>query len=148
MSSITLVMLAAMLAGVFLSVIAALMWQEAKKRSYDEGAVYVVDDAVDFIHGQLAGRTLARSDVKRIIEYEIFYLQGLAQKKRSRPVDVVAGGNEAAIDYITERIADAHGVSYPGDDVRAVLELEADYLASIGAVGEPVENESLGGVDG
>ena len=148
MSAVTLVMLGAALLAVFLGVIAALLWQEAKKRSYDEGAVYVVDDAVDFIRENLQGVDLRRSDVKRIIEYEIFYLQGLAQDKRSKPVDVVAGGNDAAIDYIIGQIADNHGVSYAGADVRAVLELEAVYLVTIGAVGDPVDDETLGGVDG
>jgi hypothetical protein len=76
--------------------------------------------------------------VKRIIEYEVFYLQGLAQERRSTPVEVVAGGAEPAVEYIAARIAEAHKVSYPLDEIRAVLRLEADYLGSIGAVGEPV----------
>ena len=148
MSPITLVMLGAVLVAVFLGVVAVLVWQEAKKQTYDEGYVYVVDDAVEFIHSRLDDVNLRKSDVKRIIEYEVFYLQGLAQKRRRTPVDVVAGGAEAAVEYIRARIADDHGVSYPLEHVQAVLELEAAYLVSIGAVGEPVEDETLGGVDG
>jgi hypothetical protein len=147
MAPITLVMLGAVLLAVFLAVVAAMMWQEAKKRTYDEGAVYVVDDAVEYIESRLEDSRLQRADIKRIIEYEIFYLQGLAQDDRRNPVDVVAGGSDASVDYITHQIAETHGVSYPWDDVRSVLAFEADYLVSIGAVGEPVEDETLGGVD-
>lgn len=148
MAPVTLVMLGAALLAVFLAVVAVLVWQEAKKRPYDEGLAYVIDDAVEFIHSRMGDSELRRSDVKRIIEYEIFYLQGLAQKRRRHPVEVVAGGSDPAVDYIHARIAESHGVSYALADLRSVLELEAAYLQSIGAVGEPVEEETLGGVDG
>ncbi len=145
MAPITLVMLAAVLLAVFLVVVAALVWQEGKKKAYDEGPVYVVDDAVDYIDARLEGSALRTSDVKRIIEYEVFYLQGLAQARRRNPVDVIAGGSDAAVEYIQAQIADTHGVSYPLEDIRAVLAHEAAYLASIGAVGEPVIEENRGG---
>ena len=140
MTSFGLIALVAVLVAIFLLVVAALLWQEAKRRSFDVGYSDVGDEAVDFIHGRLGESKLQRSDVKRIIEYEVFYLQGLAQERRSQPVDVVAGGADPAVDYIAARIAEAHKVSYPLDEIRAVLALEADYLGSIGAVGEPVED--------
>jgi hypothetical protein len=140
MSSFGLIALVAVLVAIFLLVVAALLWQEAKRRSFDEGYIYVVDEAVDFIHGRLGESKLKRSDVKRIIEYEVFYLQGLAQERRSQPVDVVAGGAEPAVDYIAARIAEVHNVSYPLDEIRAVLRFEAEYLGSIGAVGAPVDD--------
>jgi hypothetical protein len=139
MSGGTLVMLGAAVLAIFLVVVAALLWQEAKRRPGGDGPIYVVDDAVEFIVERLGDSKLRRSDVKRVLEYEIFYLQGLAQKRRSTPVDVVAGGPEAAVSYIGGQIADRHVVSYPLEDVRTVLELEAAYLQSIGAVGDPVE---------
>jgi hypothetical protein len=140
MSSFGLIALVAVLVAIFLLVVAALLWQEAKRRSFDEGYIYVVDEAVDFIHGRLGESKLRRSDVKRIIEYEVFYLQGLAQERRSQPVDVVAGGPEQAVDFIAARIAEAHNVSYPLDEIRAVLRFEAEYLDSIGAVGKRVDD--------
>ncbi len=147
MAPITLVMLASVLLAVFLVVVAALVWQEGKNKTYDEGHVYVVDDAVRFIEAELESSTLRTSDIKRIIEYEVFYLQGLAQKRRRNPVDVIAGGSDAAVEYIQAQIADTHGVSYPLEDIRAALAHEAAYLASIGAVGEPVTDENRGGVE-
>jgi hypothetical protein len=147
MSPATLVTLAALLVAVFLAVMAALLWQEAKRRGFEQGPIYVVEDAVGFIHDRLEGPDLRRSDVRRIIEYEVFYLQGLAQKDRRTAVEVVAGGAEPAVAYIAERISQAHGVAYPLGDIRAVLALETEYLASIGAVGDPVTDDSFGGDD-
>jgi hypothetical protein len=147
MTSFGLVALMAVLVAVFLLVVAALLWQEAKRRSFNQGYVYVVNDAVEYIAERLEGSKLKRSDIKRIIEYEVFYLQGLAQKQRRNPVEVVAGGSEPAVEYIGARIAEAHGVTYPLEEIRDVLALEADYLQSIGAVGEPVD-EPPGGESG
>ena len=84
---------------------------------------------------------MRRSDIQRVLEWEIYYLQGLAQKRRKDPVETFAGGGEAAVSYITGQIAEKHGVTYDASDVAEVLKLEADYLVSIGAVGNVVEGE-------
>jgi hypothetical protein len=143
------VTLGAVLLAVFLVIVAVMVWQEGRRRGPGgEPPTYVVEDAVEHVVNGLGGRgPLRRSDVRRIIEYEVFYLQGLAQPRRRTPVEVVAGGADAAVDFIAGRIADAHGVAYAHDDIRAVLALEAEYLASIGAVGEPVDETLLGGDD-
>ncbi|HEY5649958.1 MAG TPA: hypothetical protein VIW46_00810 [Acidimicrobiia bacterium] len=142
MSAPTFVIFAGGLVAVFLLIVAALVWQEAKSRTYDEGPVYVIEDAVDFVMGRLgAGSQLARSDVLRILEWEIYYLQGLAQDNRHNPVETVAGGDTAAVGYITAQIAEKNNVTYDSGDVAAVLAVEADYLASIGAVGGRVVDE-------
>ncbi len=141
MSGPTLVVFVGGLAAVFLFVVAALMWQEAKSRTFDEGPVYVIEDAATFIIERLEPPTdsrLRRSDVIRILEWEIYYLQGLAQQRRSTPVETIAGGIDAAVEYITREIADKNKVTYDSSDVVAVLAAEAEYLASIGAVGAPV----------
>jgi hypothetical protein len=134
--------LVALLVGVFLVILALVVWQEAKRRPSYEPLEYVVDDAVKHIEGGLEAEgidTLSRGDVRRILEWEVFYLQGLAQEDRRNPVETVAGGHEASITYITEQIALKHGVSYAREDVEAVLRHEADYLFRIGAVGERVD---------
>ncbi len=142
MSAPTLVVFVGGLAAIFLLIVAALVWQEAKSRTYDEGPVYVIEDAVDFvIEGLGATSRLGRSDVLRILEWEIYYLQGLAQEKRRTPVETVAGGDAAAVDYISAQIAEKNKVIYDSAEVAAVLAVEADYLASIGAVGAPVIDE-------
>ncbi len=143
MSGVTLVAFVVLLGTVLLFVVAILVWQEARSRGADEGPVYVIEDAVDYVMGGLAGSGagLRRSDVLRILEYEIFYLQGLAQDDRRNPVETVAGGTAASVDYIAGRIAEKHRAIYPREEIEAVLSLEAGYLASIGAVGTVVEAE-------
>lgn len=141
MSGPTLVVFVGGLGAVFLFVVAALMWQEAKSRSFDEGPVYVIEDAATYIAERLDPSVAARlhhSDLVRILEWEIYYLQGLAQKRRSTPVETVAGGVDAAVAFITREVAEKNKVTYDSEDIAAVLAAEADYLASIGAVGAPV----------
>ncbi|GIU91963.1 MAG: hypothetical protein KatS3mg011_0869 [Acidimicrobiia bacterium] len=144
MSGVTTVALVGLLAGVLLLVLALLVWQEARSRRFEEGPVYVVEDAVRFIADRLDPEIrarLGRSDIRRIIQWELHYLQGLAQEDRRRPVEVVAGGAEPAVEYIASQISETHGVAYSLDDIRAVLRGEAEYLSSIGAVGDPVTDE-------
>jgi hypothetical protein len=129
------------LIGVFLIVVALVVWQEARRRPSYEPLEYVVDDAVRHVESGLADEGidhLGRSDIRRILEWEVFYLQGLAQDDRHQPVETVAGGHQASVEYIIGQIASTHGVSYAQKDVEAVLRHEAEYLYRIGAVGAPV----------
>ena len=138
-SVLTLIVL---LAGVFLVILALIVWQEARRRPSYEPLEYVVEDAVRHVEAGLEAEgdtTMSRADIRRILEWEVFYLQGLAQDDRKNPVDTVAGGHEASIEYITEQIASKHGVSYSPENVEDVLRHEADYLYRIGAVGERVD---------
>lgn len=131
-----------LLLSVVLVVAGFVVWQEAKRRATATEVTYVIEDAVDYIGRGLAGEDsgLSRSDVKRIIEYEVFYLQGLAQQDRRNSVETVAGGYAPAVAYISDEIAERHGVRYLPEQVEAVLILEGAYLHSIGAVGEPVDD--------
>ena len=130
----------AMLVAVLLVVVALVAWQESKRRPSYEPLEYIVEDAVKHVASRLPeGSRLGNADVRRILQWEIFYLQGLAQKDRKNPVETVAGGHEASIHYIAAEIERKHGVSYPQEDIAEVLRLEADYLSAIGAIGEPVD---------
>jgi hypothetical protein len=142
MSGPSVVVLAALLTAILLVVVGALVWQEARRRPSPAEKAYVIDEAVRFISSRLPDEVRGRlrgGGVKRVIEWEVFYLQGLAQKSRRQPVETVAGGSDASIDYIVDRIAVVNGVTYDRGDVGEVLRLEAEYLMSIGAVGEPVD---------
>jgi hypothetical protein len=146
MSPAVIVTFVALLLGLLLVIVAMMVWQEAKRRPSYEPLQYIVEDAVKHVHERLPEESsLGKADVRRILEYEVFYLQGLAQKDRRNPVETVAGGHDASVDYIADQIEMKHGVSYPHGEIDAVLRLEADYLLAIGAVGEPVElNEDPG----
>ena len=142
MSGAALVGFVGLLVGVLFFIIALIVWQQAKRTPSYEPLEYVVEDAVRHVEAGLEAEgnaNLKRADIRRILEWEVFYLQGLAQKKRSNPVETVAGGHEASISYIVDQIRLKHGVSYASADVEDVLRYEADYLMRIGAIGEPVE---------
>ncbi len=131
----------AFLLGLFFVVIALVVWQEAKRRPSYEPLEYVIEDAVTHILKRLPeGSGLKRADVRRILEWEVFYLQGLAQEDRRNPVETVAGGHEASIEYIASQIREKQDVSYSHGEIEDVLGLEVDYLMAIGAIGEPVES--------
>ncbi len=145
MSPQTAVVVGALLLAVFLIVIAAMVWQEAKRRSDSDRLVYSVNDAVEFVVADLDDDVrirLGKAGVRRILEWEVYYLQGLAEGKRAKDVTVIAGGHDPAVQYIADQISSRHGVDYAEGDIRRVLAGEAGYLATIGAVGEPVEETS------
>jgi len=132
----------ALLVGLLLFIVALVVWQEAKRRPSYETLEYVIEDAVKHVESGLQSEgkvDLRRPDIRRILEWEVFYLQGLAQDDRKNPVETIAGGHEASIGYIIDQIASEHGVSYSQRDVEDVLRYEADYLVRIGAVGEAVD---------
>lgn len=132
----------ALLVGLLLLIVALVVWQEARRRPSYEPLEYVIEDAVKHVESGLTDEgnvNLRRSDIRRILEWEVFYLQGLAQENRSNPVETIAGGHEASVEYIIERIATEHGVTYSQSDVEDVLRFEADYLVRIGAVGDAVD---------
>jgi hypothetical protein len=132
------VVVAALLAAVLMVMVAALVWQEAKRRARHEPRVYVMSDAVAFVRQRLPAEVAARLDeakVQRILEWEVYYLQGLAH---ASPRDTIAGGANEAIDFVVDGIRERNRVDHSREDVAAVLRLEADYLLAIGAVGPPV----------
>lgn len=144
MSGPALVGFVALLAAVFLFIVALVVWQEAKRRPSYEPLEYVVEDAVRHVEEGLLAEgdsDLKRGDIRRILEWEVFYLQGLAQPDRKNPVETVAGGPNEAVEYIAQQIAMKNGVTYSPEEVQDVLRYEADYLMRIGAVGEPVMAE-------
>jgi hypothetical protein len=142
MSPAEIVAFVAVLVGALLVIVALMVWQEARRRPSYEPLEYVVNDAVKHVAERLAPESdLSNADIRRILEWEVFYLQGLAQDDRKNPVETVAGGHRLSVDYIVEQIHSKHGVSYSHEQIEEVLRLEADYLAAIGAVGEPVGEE-------
>ncbi|MFQ5523091.1 MAG: hypothetical protein ACE5F5_05890 [Acidimicrobiia bacterium] len=140
MSPAAVVAFVGLLVGIFLVIVALIVWQEARRRPSYEPLTYVVEDAITHIYERLREDSpLTKADVRRILEWEVFYLQGLAQKDRRNPVETVAGGHEASVEFIANQIQSKHGVSYSHEDIAEVLRLEADYLLAIGAVGDPVD---------
>jgi hypothetical protein len=126
-------------AALFVLVLAfgvGMFWQESK-RMQQKAAIYGVDDSVEWIWEGLGDQRhgLAKADVRRILEWELHYLQ---QPDLWKGDGVPVVGGEAAAAYAQERaLADGH--AYEPDQIFAVLDLQATYLEAIGAIGGPVE---------
>jgi len=111
---------------------------EAGRRSVPEPAHHERHGLFDDVDGRRLGdgplSRLDTDDVLRILEWEVFYLQGLdVPRDHSHHPAPVAGSSEA-ISFIVER----SGGIYEPSDVADVLAGEAEYLVGIGAVGSPV----------
>ena len=125
-----------------LSAIGVVVLIERRGARPDRRPVYVINHAIDHVLEHLDPAVLdrvRRAGVQRIIEWSTHYLQGLAVPARRRTgLQVVAGGDSNAIEYIRGELA-ARGYDYSRSDIAAVLAGEAGYLAGIGALGEQVE---------
>jgi hypothetical protein len=141
MTGATLVVFVGVLVAVLVVTLALLLWQEARKRSFDTAPEYVIEVLLAYVAGRIDPAVLERigSDgIERIVNWELRFLQ------RDGGDGAIAGGTDRSVGYIIDRIAEFHAVSYPPTDVRAVLALEAEYLMSVGALGEPVVTEGDG----
>ncbi len=125
----------ALLFALLLLIVAVMLLQELRRTPVTE-VVYVLEEVVPFVYRRLSDEALMHldsDDVKRILEWEVYYLQGLARRSNGEGPPPIAG-SELARDFILERTAD-EGRSYRPIDVDEVLAKEAEYLAEIGAVG-------------
>ena len=130
--------LALTLAAVLLIVVALVVWQHAQREGPRE-VTFGIENAVSFIAGRLDAevhKRLGKDGIRRVVEWEVYYLQGLAQEDRRQPVETVAGDYGPAVEFIRGEIARTHDRDYSVGDIGAVLALGVTYLQSIGAIGE------------
>jgi hypothetical protein len=128
--------LAVALFAVLLLIAALVVWQHSRRAEPGE-VTYGIADAVTFIEARLPDEVLSRigqAGIRRVIEWEIYYLQGLAQPDRRQAVETVAGDYPPAVNLISSEIASRHGLTYSAADISAVLSVEVEYLQSIGAI--------------
>ena len=139
------IVVAVVLAALLIAVGLAFAWQE--RRSVPETVtIYGVDDAIAFIEPRLseeAAAVLKGRDIRRILEWEMKYLQNPRLRPETDEPTVVAGINAAR--YVQERSL-ASGVPYDGPVILEVLQLQAEYLLAIGAIGEAVGGGERGTV--
>jgi hypothetical protein len=116
-------------------------WQESR-RMQQTAAIYGVDDSVEWVWEGLGEdrRGLSKSDVRRILEWEMHFLQQPDVWTTEGPP--IVGGTESAA-YAQQKALET-GHPYEPDQIFAVLDLQASYLEAIGAIGEPVEPEEDG----
>ena len=108
-----------------------------QERNPKEAAiVYGVEDALQFVWDRLSlatKDTIGRNDVRRILEWEMHYLQRPEQREGA----AVVGGLDAA-SYAQERAIE-QGYGYEPEVIFEVLDLQAEYLAALGAIGDPAD---------
>jgi hypothetical protein len=121
---------------IFLGVAFGFAWQGRRDESA-EMAIYSVEDSIRFVTDRLTAgtaETIKRSDVRRILEWEVRYLQDPGIRADAGPV--VAGGLPSA-EFAQKSLA-VLGHTYDGPEIIEVLDLRAEYLREIGAVGDPL----------
>ena len=130
--------LAVGLVAVLFLVVALVTWQHARRAGPREVTFGIVN-ATSFVETRLEPEVRSRlglDGIRRIVEWEVFYLQGLAQENRRRPVETIAGDHEPAVAFIRDEIARSLDRNYSAGDIASVLSLVAGYLESIGAIGD------------
>ena len=136
------VVVALVLLAFLIAVGLAFGWQET--RAVPEGVVvYGVEDALEFVYPRLsdaARGALTRNEVRRILEWEVKYLQNPRLREGDGEPTVVGGINAAR--YAQEQLI-ASGLPYDGPIILEVLERQGEYLAALGAVGDAVAGEEM-----
>lgn len=143
MRGVTAVALAAVLVAVFLGLVAMLVIQEGPKWRFRsrEPLEYVLTDATEWVWSRLSasGRSgLQRTDVLRILEWQVFFLQESVKGVPRGEASVIVGDTPQAVDFIVAG-ASSQGVEYSPESIAEVLEWQGTYLESIGAVADPVK---------
>jgi hypothetical protein len=127
--------------GLVIAVAAILVIREAG-RIADEPppALFDPEDAYQFVVEELpddVAATLTPDDVRRILDFEVEFLNGrgiVGNGFTPDPTALVVFGGPETTAYILER-ASATGEAYLPEQIRAVLETQLRYLRAIGAVG-------------
>jgi hypothetical protein len=130
----------AVMIGVVLLFGVAMFWQESKRMTSKE-AIYGVEDSIEWIWEGLGEdkQGLNRGDIRRILEWEMFYLQQPdLWEGDGHPVV----GGEAAAAFAQEKSLEA-GKAYEPGQIYAVLDLQATYLEAIGAIGQQADPDEL-----
>lgn len=130
----------AVMIGVVLAFGVAMFWQESKRMTSRE-AIYGVEDSIVYIWESLGEdkHGLTRGDIRRILEWEMLYLQQPdLWKGDGQPV---VGGQEAAA--FAQKKSLESGNAYEPEQIFAVLDLQASYLGAIGAIGDPADPDEL-----
>jgi hypothetical protein len=139
MSGVAAVVLGAVLLAVFLLIMAVMLWQEARSRATTAEPVYGTEDATDHAMTHVPAEVrdrLGRDNVRRILEWQVAFLQGLARDDQGLPI--VVGSTEGTVEHIRAGLA-RKGHPLAAEDIAAVLETQGGYLEGLGLIGEPAD---------
>ena len=116
----------------------AVFWQESKRMSQKD-VIYGVEDSIEYVWEGLGDdrHGLTKADIRRILEWEMFYLQQPDLWEDDGPPVV---GGDAAAAFAQEKSFEA-GHAYEPNQIYAVLDLQTSYLEAIGAIGDKANPE-------
>lgn len=123
----------------------AFHWQ-GSIRLPGSAVAYGVEDSIKYITPRLDDATrevVGHKSVRRILEWEMKFVQDSLVSDPDRAV--VLGGEEVTA-YILARTAQ-QGFDYEPTIIREVLQLQVEYMASIGAIAGPVAEAELEAID-
>jgi hypothetical protein len=103
---------------------------------------YGVEDSIKYITPRLSeatGAVIGERSVRRILEWEMKFVQDALD---ADPEQTIVLGGDAVTSYILGQTA-RQGFDYDPAIVSEILSLQAEYMASIGAIAEPVAAEDI-----
>lgn len=124
----------ALLFAAMLVIVAALVWQEARGGA-GGGPHYLLDEAVEFVLGRLSDGATARlggDGVRDLLLWGIEEHQRLAEAGGA-----AVYGSGDVLEALMDRSQHERGEAYDPVDIAEVIAAESEYLAAIGAVGDP-----------
>ncbi|MCP3994356.1 MAG: hypothetical protein GY722_04715 [bacterium] len=122
----------------------AFYWQ-GTIRLPGSAVAYGVEDSIKYITPRLSDATrelIGAKSVRRILEWEMKYVQDQLDEDPDR---IVVLGGEAALAYVLAETAE-QGFDYSPEIVGEVMQLQAEYMESIGALARPVGKSELSAI--
>jgi len=107
---------------------------------------YGVEDSIKYITPRLSEQTqsvISERSVRRLLEWEMKFVQ---DSLNGDPGQAIVLAGDAAAAYVLERTA-GQGFDYDPEIVGEVLNLQAEYMASIGAIAGPVAAEDISAIE-
>ena len=135
MGSTAAIVIGGGLIGIFLLLVSVMLLQEGRARRVEPDPVWGIEDATDFVLadlGEPARSRLGRDGVRRVVEWQVYFLQQLARDDPDVPI--VVGVTEGTVAHISAMVA-RQGHPMAEADIEAVLGGIGAYLVAIGVVG-------------
>jgi hypothetical protein len=107
---------------------------------------YGVEDSIKYITPRLSeatGAVIGERSVRRILEWEMKFVQDALD---ADPEQTIVLGGDAVTFYILGQTA-RQGFDYDPAIVGEILSLQAEYMASIGAIAEPVAAKDIEAIE-
>lgn len=125
----------------FLLLAGVMLLQEAKFDPAREVPEYILNDAVKFVGRQAdpgVRKRIGHSGIQRVLEWQVHFLQDLARRDKDAPI--VLGDTGGVAKLIAEQLRN-NGHDFLVADIVSCLDLQGEYLISVGAVGQAVSGD-------